>query len=286
MFRAHFSRAEGEAAAPVAVQVTILRDTLGILIVPTIPTPFPPSPFTHPRSGTVMLVRATASLQALVSIPLLDAKLKIRASGLMLGFMQTSASSSDASSSSSLALLAPKSSKFVLRFTARADLLTFVAALRDAGARVNGDAAAHQKAEPVDVKPALDLSSSQLFASSQLSQSASCTVTVTGTGGVGVAAANPAVVGKRKAASDELALPTPAFARMSSMSSSYHQHSSQSTQTAARRERDENAPTNQFAAPPPLSLLQRVAAVMAAPDFEAQVASVERALSILRQSSV
>jgi hypothetical protein len=286
MFRAHFSRAEGEAAAPVAVQVTILRDTLGILVVPTIPIPFPPSPFTHPRSrsGTVMLVRATASLQALVSIPLLDAKLKIRASGLMLGFMQTSASSSDASSSSSLALLAPKSSKFVLRFTARADLLTFVAALRDAGARVNGDAAAHQKAEPVDVKPALDLSSSQLFASSQLSQSASCTGT--GTGGVGVAAANPAVVGKRKAASDELALPTPAFARMSSMSSSYHQHSSQSTQTAARRERDENAPTNQFAAPPPLSLLQRVAAVMAAPDFEAQVASVERALSILRQSSV
>jgi hypothetical protein len=32
MFRAHFSRAEGEAAAPVAVQVTILRDTLGILV--------------------------------------------------------------------------------------------------------------------------------------------------------------------------------------------------------------------------------------------------------------
>jgi hypothetical protein len=233
-----------------------------------------------------MLVRATTSLQALVSVPLLDAKLKIRASGLMLGFMQTSSVSSETATASATLAVAPKSSKFVLRFTARADLLTFVTALRDAGARVNGDAPA-QKAEPVDVKPALDHSSSQLFVSSQLSQSASGTVVAAGN--LAVAAASHSVVsaGKRKAASDELALPTPAFARMSSMSSSYHQHSSQSTQTAARRERDENAPSNQFAAPPPpLTLLQRVAAVMAAPDVEAQVASVERALSILRQSSV
>lgn len=189
----------------------------------------------------------TLSSLAVVETCPVDANLKIRASGLMLG-----------------AMLKNGAKKFVLRFSARSELLACVHALRDGGARVTGDAPT-AKGEPIDVKPffvapppLLHLadqgggggSSSQLFAFSQqpLSQQQPDTV---------AAASGPL---KRKAA-DDLPLPTPAWARLSS--------------AGGGGGNDENAPPN-------ASLLQRVAAVMAAPDFEAQVAAVERALSLLR----
>lgn len=174
--------------------------------------------------------------------------------------------------------------KFVLRFVNRSELLSCVAILRDCGARVSGDA---PPGEPlpnveVDVKPQLSFVPPLMHLKDATATSADNNSSQQWWAGSTQPNNNnntaPALLDqqsgaslKRKQSSVDDAFE--GFDNIINMSSQF-QH-----QQHYRAAIDENAPPNkrQVAEMPP-SLQQRVMAVLSAPDFESQLAAVERAL--------
>lgn len=179
--------------------------------------------------------------------------------------------------------------KFVLRFVNRSELLSCVAILRDCGARVSGDA---PPGEPlpsveVDVKPQLAFVPPLMHLKDSTATSAdnnSSQQWWTGTQPNNNTA--PALLDQQSGAGATLSLKRKqssvddAFEGFDNIVNISSQFQHQQHQQQYRAAIDENAPPNkrQASAEMPPTLQQRVMAVLSAPDFESQLAAVERAL--------
>jgi hypothetical protein len=210
----------------------------------------------------------------------INANVKLRASGLMLGVLQQGAPT------------AGVARKFVLRFASRADLLHCVALLRDCGARVSGDAPPANESAPttaeLDIKPQLssfvppppppmhlkDATSAENNSSQQWWAG-------TQPGANGTA---PNLVEQQSSGGNSLKRK-----QSSSMDDPFEGFENMNGASQVFGLIDENAPPNnnkmaRHEQQTPLH--QRIAAVLSAPDFESKLAAVERALaSVIQRDS-